>query len=251
MNDVGKEFSLGMSPEGQERIVTKEERLAGLADWVLTLREQVETGKLTAEQMAGKIARTMYARELQRDRYKKQALIDALTNLANVRAFEQKFHSIAAQCDRDRGSFGLIFGDVDKFKDINDTYGHRPAGDRVLMQVALILASNLRETRSEKNFDVVARIGGEEFAILLPGVEKEEDLWTIAERERLAVAKTPFVVVINGETKRIPVTMSLGGGIFRGGRGQNPEQFREMVDKEALYGAKNGGRNQTVILPRE
>ena len=89
---------------------------------------------------------------------------DALTLLANRRAFDDELAKRCAEFRRQGRTFSLTIVDVDRFKNFNDTYGHR-AGDEVLRNVAKVLRRKMRET------DIVARYGGEEFAIIHPGTE--------------------------------------------------------------------------------
>ncbi len=132
-------------------------------------------------------------------------------------------------------------GDIDKFKRINDTRGH-PAGDSVLMAVALSLASEARPN------DVVARLGGEEFAVLLPGADAEATL-VVAERLRAKVE----ALTVTWEGKRIPVTISLGCASADPSASGAPEStlafFEALLrnSDEALYSAKAAGRNRCVM----
>jgi diguanylate cyclase len=123
----------------------------------------------------------------------------------------------------------LLMADIDRFKLINDSYGHK-AGDKALKLIARLLKQALRET------DFIARYGGEEFVILLtqtPAAQAAE----VAEKLRAVVEKAEFN---NGDT-RIPITLSIGVSSFR--VGEEPEEVFARADA-ALYRAKAGGRNQ-------
>lgn len=242
MNEGGLD-RLAELATGQERKDPIISKVEAYVDWQRTLESQVQAGRLTTKEKEIKIARAMVARELLAERYRDKAYRDPLTNLPNRRAFEEKYKSYV----RKNVPFGLLIADIDHFKKVNDTYGHS-AGDRILIQTAINLANNLRELRNEENFDVAARIGGEEFAIILPGIQQESDLRTVAERLRLSLSENPLCVTVGEESKIIPVTISLGGGLYQG---EDADHFFNRVDKEALYQAKNQGRNKTVILEVE
>ncbi|HLX22648.1 MAG TPA: tetratricopeptide repeat-containing diguanylate cyclase, partial [Usitatibacter sp.] len=174
---------------------------------------------------------------------RKLAATDPLTGLANRRQFFALAEAEVNRARRYGGPLGLIMGDIDKFKRINDTRGH-PAGDAVLMAVALSLASEARPN------DVIARLGGEEFAVLLPGTDAASAL-TVAERLRAKVE----ALVVTWEGKRIAVTISLGCASADPSASASPEStlafFEALVRSadEALYAAKAAGRNRCVVTP--
>ncbi len=123
----------------------------------------------------------------------------------------------------------MLLVDVDRFKELNDEHGHQ-TGDLCLQQVAERLSAHLRRC------DLLARFGGEEFAVLLPGVGVHEAM-SMAERLRAAIQARPFVV----EGAKLSVTVSIGIAALN--RGAAPETLIEAADV-ALYAAKNAGRNQ-------
>jgi diguanylate cyclase len=157
-----------------------------------------------------------------------EARTDALTLLANRRAFDDELARRCSEFHRQGRSFSLVMADVDHFKSFNDNHGH-PVGDEVLRGVARQLRRKMRE------MDIVARYGGEEFAIILPGT-KLEDAGRAAARAREAVEQ--FQVTRDG--KELRVTASLGVAEIRGS-----EEGTALVARtdNALYGAKAGGRN--------
>ena len=119
------------------------------------------------------LAALAYANAQQRELLREQALTDALTGLANRRHFHERLHAEVARAEREGRGLSLILFDVDDFKSINDGYGH-PAGDAALRGFAALLRDEARVS------DVVCRVGGEEFAVLLPST-------TAAEAMRYAV----------------------------------------------------------------
>lgn len=163
------------------------------------------------------------------------ATTDVLTGLPNRRHFLdhlQDYLNLLARGASHSGSVMML--DLDHFKQVNDTWGHN-AGDQVLQQVAKIMLAQLRKV------DAPGRIGGEEFAVLLPGVGPEEAMKS-AERLRLAIATNPIIL---SDGTRIDQTISIGiTSILSTDLDTKTPLAR--ADK-ALYQAKNQGRNQSVI----
>ncbi len=169
-------------------------------------------------------------------RLQRIAAIDPLTGVLNRRFGMRRLHEEYQLAMRQGVPLGVVMFDIDHFKRVNDTYGHL-AGDRVLAETARWAQSALRET------DVLLRYGGEEFVIIVPGVG-EEALIKVGERVRLAVAATP----VNDGGTEIPVTVSVGIGQLQG-REEKEESILKRAD-DALYAAKDGGRNRTVCYGR-
>lgn len=169
----------------------------------------------------------------QLEEYKRLADTDALTQLSNRRAFDRV---LAAIYDSNRSAmFGsLILADIDRFKAVNDRFGH-PVGDRIIQ----IVAGLIRAVASEHIF--VARTGGEEFAIVLDGCN-EDATCRLAEEVRQAVQEAPFVNVAKG-TNYGPITVSLG--VCMAAQAQNPDDLYAKADR-ALYASKSGGRNRAT-----
>lgn len=220
-----------------ERKLTTVERIEIYQDWLHRLDEMVESKKIAEIEKDHRIARALVAAEYRRERANEKAARDPLTGLNNRGVFEKFYEAFVKR----KTPFGLLIIDIDHFKGVNDTYGHQ-AGDAVLIQTGMEIENNIRQLRSnDQQNDIVARYGGEEIAILLPDVADELDLKGVAETIREAIGCKPFRV----KEKEIPITVSIGGGIFRG---QDKRNFFEAVDKQALYGAKESGRNRTIIL---
>ncbi len=153
---------------------------------------------------------------------------DALTLLANRRAFDDELARRFAEFRRHGRTFSLTVVDVDRFKGFNDTYGHQ-AGDKLLRDVAQVLRQAMRET------DMVARYGGDEFAIIHPGA-KLADACASTERAREAMEKFPFA----HDGKDLRVTVSLGVAEVLGD--EDPAETLKRADC-AMYASKKAGRN--------
>ncbi len=160
------------------------------------------------------------------------ALRDGLTKLFNKRYLMDRLDSELKFAQRHETSLSLLMIDIDHFKKVNDTHGHL-AGDAVLVHIAQVL------TRAVRNEDVVARFGGEEFAIILRAIGIEPALH-MAERLRRQV-EAAVVRCTAGELK---TTISIGVAGFPSTMAKMPEQLVEAAD-QALYRAKHEGRNCT------
>jgi diguanylate cyclase len=166
------------------------------------------------------------------DRTRMEARTDTLSGVPNRKAFDETLDFLLRNFKRHATPFALILCDVDHFKWINDTHGHT-AGDRVVNQVGLFLKHCLRSG------DYVARYGGDEFALLLPGASADV-AQSIADRVRLEVECRNFDVGLGKE--RVAVTFSIGVATVR--EGDTAEMLVQRVD-QALYKSKQSGRNQT------
>ena len=172
----------------------------------------------------------MLTRQLDADLIR-QAGEDPLTGIANRRVmWDAGRKGVADGRQRKRG-FCVLMLDVDHFKSVNDTWGH-DAGDRVLVEVARALQTNVRAG------DLVARVGGEEFMVLMSGTDAQTAL-EIAERLRLAVQSLVFPME-GGATLRCTISAGLGTA---GDEVLNWDDLVTTADR-ALYRAKHGGRNQ-------
>ena len=156
---------------------------------------------------------------------------DPLTGLFNRRAFMKKAATEVARFKRSHKPFTLLFGDIDFFKNINDTYGHS-AGDDILVAISKILNTEKRE------IDQVARWGGEEFLVLLPETSSKGGLEHGNKIRELIAATT-----ITHEGQEIKVTMSFGLSEFDGEL--TLDKTIDLADQR-LYKAKNSGRNKVV-----
>jgi diguanylate cyclase (GGDEF)-like protein len=167
--------------------------------------------------------------------YEHLSLTDALTGVPNRRHFTERAKIEIAEARRNGTELGVAMFDIDHFKKVNDTYGHF-TGDRILQLIAEVAKEALRSG------DLLARVGGEEFALLLPGAEPAKAL-AIAERLREAVENTAFCV----EEFDLHVTASFGVANF-GLAGDTFDDALRRADG-ALYRAKQDGRNRVRCAP--
>jgi diguanylate cyclase (GGDEF)-like protein len=185
------------------------------------------------------VARDFTEHKKLEEKLRSMATTDGLTGLYNLRYFRALAGREVDRARRYGHTLSLMILDLDRFKGINDRYGH-DMGDRVLQRIAEIGRANLRES------DIFARLGGDEFAVLLP----ETDLWealVVAERLRREVSRS----VVSAERGTARFTISVG--IAEAGE-EGPDLERLMKDADAaLYSAKAGGRNRVEVtrgLPR-
>ncbi|MEZ5353471.1 MAG: diguanylate cyclase [Bryobacteraceae bacterium] len=165
---------------------------------------------------------------------REQATRDSLTLLWNRHAIFEILSQELSRAYRESSPLGIVLADLDKFKSVNDTYGHI-AGDEVLREFAARLRNVVR------SYDAAGRYGGEEFLIILPGCDAEAAMAT-AERMRERIHQKPFAAADN----ELPVTASFGITALPRGRQVSPEQAIRFAD-EALYRAKQQGRNRCVF----
>ncbi|WP_321407670.1 diguanylate cyclase [Tolumonas auensis] len=197
--------------------------LAGIATWIYRINRR--------------LTREIAAREAAEQQLRRLSETDALTGLANRRAFDQQLHKEFQRFLRYRHTFSIVMIDIDLFKRINDTYGH-PAGDHVLTEFAWRLRDHIRKT------DILARIGGEEFAIMLP----ETYPWEAKKRTLLLqqiISKTPFKL---SDTTDTPVMITASFGISSVAENDLIADAALIRADTALYEAKNNGRNQVILF---
>jgi len=200
--------------------------LAGIASWIYRTNRR--------------LVREIAARQSAEEQLRHLSETDALTGLANRRAFDQQLNKEFQRYLRYRHPFCVVMVDIDWFKHINDTYGH-PAGDHVLTEFAWRLRDHIRKT------DVLARIGGEEFAILMPETSPLE-----AKKRTEALQKcinnTPFQL---GNSADSPLMMTASFGISCVADNDLVAEASLIRADTALYKAKNSGRNQVILFNGE
>ncbi len=200
--------------EQQNREKTFEAHIKELSDRLTSMEQELESAK---EQLSKSQAK---------------AMVDSLTKLPNRGAYDAYIEKEYQRFVRYGGDLSLIVCDVDKFKSINDNYGHQ-AGDKVLQLISRQVKKGTRQS------DLLARYGGEEFVVILPGTDSQAAL-QVAEKIRQEVANSPF----HFKGVRVQITISCGVASFK--QGLSHQQVFELADK-ALYQAKEGGRNQCVV----
>jgi two-component system, cell cycle response regulator len=199
---------------------------AALEAVVLAVERAAEKWRLREEN-------SRLVRELRR-----ASLVDSLTGVGNRRAFDEAIVQEVARARRLRSSLALVLVDLDRFKDINDTHGHR-GGDDALAALGARLDAVVRSA------DRVFRYGGEEFAILLPNAALGDAL-TAAERIVAAVASVP----ITAGSVRLPLTCSAGVSLLRA---SDDPLGRDLITRAdaALYESKRAGRNRATAFPAD
>jgi diguanylate cyclase (GGDEF)-like protein len=159
--------------------------------------------------------------------------LDGLTGLPNRALLYDRFDTALANAQRKNKKAAIILLDLDKFKTVNDTLGH-DAGDKVLVNTARRLTGMLRK------IDTVARIGGDEFVVLLWEVDQKDDVIKVAQKI-LAGFRQPFIV----EGKELNITVSLGVAIYP----EDGEDIGPLIKHadEAMYEVKEKGRNNYQV----
>jgi diguanylate cyclase (GGDEF)-like protein len=158
---------------------------------------------------------------------------DRLTGLNNRGHWEECLRNEFSRCLRTRQAASLVMFDIDHFKKVNDTHGHQ-AGDEVIRVVAQVLLDSIRAT------DTAGRYGGEEFGVILPATTAADGR-AVTERIRTRIEQTP----VTHEDRTIAFTVSLGIADFSPEMAGHAEWLSHA--DQALYQAKEGGRNQTVV----
>jgi len=215
------------NPPQQTQAEVLQELLAGTRE----IRGAMSTLQQRLDASQGEIG--MLREEVQRAR--SEALVDALTGLANRRAFEQQLSEcMGAQATEHPPC--LVLGDIDFFKKVNDSYGHS-FGDHVLRAVAQTLKSVAAESA------LPARVGGEEFALLLPSAGLLE-AQKLAEQMRASVAASR---IRRGDVTQSIERVTISMGVTQMAQGESANDFFERADR-ALYASKRSGRNCVTVL---
>ena len=174
--------------------------------------------------------------EKAKKKLRKLAVTDGLTGVYNYRAFRRQLNLEISRSKRFGLPFSLLMIDIDHFKLYNDRYGH-PTGDKLLIRLAKLIHSKIREV------DCLARYGGDEFIIILPGTKKQSSV-IIAEKLRHAVEESSRS--FQNKPGTIQITISLGIASFPNDT-DIEEKLIRLTDR-ALYKAKKSGRNCTITI---
>ena len=186
---------------------------------------------LEGRRLTWSIVEDITDRKANEARVLRQARYDELTGLPNRRLFQERLEQALERARRGRHQGAVAMLDLDHFKKVNDSLGHK-AGDTVLVEAAARLLACTRAT------DTVARFGGDEFLLLVDDIKAPADAETIAKKIQRALAR-PFTV----EGRRMQLGVSIGICVFDALR-NDPGEILRFADK-AMYAAKNAGRNQT------
>ena len=195
---------------------------------------KLETNSTTLQAQLDQATNEIDELRLKLVQYQEEALIDPLTRISNRRGFEDKLNSLIEEAKASGKPLCLIMADIDHFKLFNDTYGHI-VGDNVLR----VVAKNFKNLIKGK--DLVARMGGEEFAVLLPDTPLEGAI-SLAEKLRSAFEQMDLKKRDTGENLG-RICLSFGVTIYN--RNEAIDSYLERADK-ALYVSKKSGRNQVT-----
>lgn len=231
IDKAGELFAVNTDEIGDASELTAlaNEQLAQIA-----MRQHVETTQAQARHQTAENEKREL--ELKNRQLQIQAIKDPLTSLYNRQFFGESLEKEICRAVRCADPVGVIFSDIDKFKNLNDTYGH-PFGDQVLQQVARVFADVLRQA------DVLARYGGEEFVIIV-NQPTEKGIEKVAERLR---ARVEAEEIRFGETL-VRVTVSIGAVVAIPRRDETDLAKRLVSEAdEAMYEAKQNGRNQVRV----
>lgn len=229
--DLARQLSLMAMRELSEE---RKEKMEMQAKAMAQQKQHNEELELRVLDRTAELERTMKNLELANRELAKLSVTDPLTRLNNRRYFDETLQAELSRAVRIEQPLALILVDIDHFKSINDRYGHL-VGDECLKLVAATL-----KTAVNRSTDLVARYGGEEFAVVLPATS-EQDAVAMANRIRAAIEDVKF---IHGG-KRIAISASLGVAGKTPTSFDTPGRFITAAD-EALYRAKEAGRNQVV-----
>ena len=225
-----------------ERLIAESIGMSGTA----AAHEVAQGRALTAVALVGSLATLLFVLYLIVTRLLKAMLnaerrldelasYDSLTGLTNRRVAVTRLYEEIHRADRVRMPLGLLMIDLDHFKDVNDTHGHH-VGDAVLIAAGYAISSEARE------YDIVARMGGEEFLVLLPGTDAVAAT-AVAERIRRRISETTVLAV---PELAAAVTASVGVAVHLPGATEDPEEALVRADR-ALYAAKRRGRDRVMV----
>ncbi len=225
----GYSYLILLTAKGRQEDVI-EGMTAGADDYIT---KPFDSGELRARLNAARRILDLQAELIAaREALREQATRDVLTGLWNRSAILDNFINEISRASREEKPVGVIMGDVDNFKRVNDEHGHR-AGDSVLKEVAVRMKSMLRP------YDMIGRYGGEEFLMVLPSCDLMSAGY-VAERIRKRVAGKPIDLP---DRASLTVSMSFGVSAKLGAEQSEIERLIYLAD-EALYRAKGGGRNR-------
>ncbi|MGI8788842.1 MAG: diguanylate cyclase [Pyrinomonadaceae bacterium] len=213
-----------------------DEKLLGAVSLYSYQLEDYQEEHLRLLETVSRIAADAICNALQHAESESRALTDPMTNLPNARSLQTHFEQEAARASRNETSFQVLMLDLDGFKAVNDTHGHK-AGDKLLKELARIMRGQLRD------YDFLARYAGDEFVAIVPetGAEETRELC-----ERIERAVTDFILPL-GEEKFARVGISIGAACFPA-HGETLDQVIIAADK-AMYAVKATRKTRDVTIP--
>ena len=234
IEDSAAMFAVNIAELGSPRVLLAEanEQLAEIA-----IQAQLQNALAAERQQTFELERENLKRQNQNLQH--QALHDPLTNAYNRLFFDEAVEKETERCIRVGEPFAILFGDIDHFKNLNDTYGHQ-FGDLVLQCVSKAIQKSIRTS------DVLARYGGEEFVVLVQ-TPTIDGLTVLAERVRRNVESAE----VRHDGESVQVTMSIGAALMDVTRIQDTENVAQRLiaaADEAMYQAKSNGRNQIQLV---
>jgi diguanylate cyclase (GGDEF)-like protein len=182
---------------------------------------------------------TLLQRSIRHVQLLSESRADSKTGLLNAATWEREASTEISRAVRTGSAAAVVLLDLDRFKSVNDTYGHL-VGDQVLREVASSLTEVLRD------YDLAGRFGGEEFVMLLPQT-RAVDAFRIAERVRAHISQLPIYADDGTDAERVPVTVSIGVAALDAGSRRELAELLAAADA-ALYRAKASGRDQVQMI---
>lgn len=223
---------------GQHLEVVDPNQLKALVGTLSAATRKIQRENASLEQRLDESTREVARLREHLEQVRRDAMTDALTNLANRKAFDEQLNRLCEESEQDGVPLTLAVLDIDHFKRFNDTWGHQ-TGDQVIRYVASVIGRCAAPPR------VAARYGGEEFGVVFPG-ETVETAARALEEARLEIASRILKRRSTAEDLGT-VTISIGVAQYR--KGEKPAQLMDRADK-ALYASKRGGRNRLTSAER-
>lgn len=230
-DDAGSFLSVNFSPI----FILPEKKARVFGGQIITLRDVTELMRTQEDLRKANttLQQQLDVNEKLRSQLSEQAIHDPLTGLHNRRYLNEIFNYEIARAHRGMYGLSVFFIDIDNFKKVNDTFGHS-VGDQVLIKLGQYLLANARAG------DVVCRYGGEEFLMLMPGLEKEDIL-----TRTQALSAGAHSLDVLGDGRELRITVSIGGAVYPHD-GSTAEELIKAADNRQ-YEAKRMGRNRVVV----